>query len=258
MLDGHLDGPEDHAEHVRALKRTAARTVWIPMSEYLDPDGIEAYRAFDVIASPTLRAHEMLKSWGLPSRPIHWAVEPAPLLRGNPYRLLHFAYGDRDGHKSGTDLVFGAWPELQDRGFELTVKARGSLAAPPGVNVVSEHLDSLKPLWSEHGVLVQPYRRCGLGLPVLEALARGIPAVVSRGTTVADRVPGTWCAESEPGARYRATTEREARPEDLVDTVCAARDGGEVAAQAHTNQKGRYGAWRDRWREVLSREPAHA
>jgi hypothetical protein len=251
MLDGALPDFREHA----AAARNARRSVWVPMSEYLAAECRPEYRAWDVVASPTREAARMLRGWGVDARLLRWQVEPSEVrpVDGPPLRVLHFSYGAHGSAKSGTDLVLAAWPALEAMGATLTIQSRTPLSVPvpDGVQVTSDEMDTLEPLWSEHTVLLQPYRRCGIGLPPLEALARGVVPVVTAGTAVAEWVPSslylpsTECGRFMGGAEYAAGV---ARIPEYVAT--AARLSGWARRYAG-QQAERYEQWRDEWERVL-------
>jgi hypothetical protein len=252
MVDGALP---DFREHAAAAALAARRRVWIPMSEYLAAECRPEYRTWDVVASPTCEATERLRGWGVDARLLRWQVEPSGTrpVDGTPLRILHYSYGGHGFAKSGTDLVLAAWPALKAMGATLTIQSRTPLSVPvpDGVRVMSDELDTLEPLWAEHTILLQPYRRCGIGLPPLEALARGVVPVVTAGTVVAEWVPSslhlpsTECGRFMGGAEYAAGV---ARIPEYVAT--AARLSGWARWYAG-QQAERYEQWRDEWERVL-------
>lgn len=251
MLDGVLP---DYREQVEAATLAAGRILWAPMSEYLDPKGLILYRRFDGVLSPTRQAHDWLSERGVRSRLLPWEVEPSETrpAPGTERRILHFSYGDRHSlQKGGTDLVLAAWPALRAAGYSLTIQSRGPVAsAPADVEVIEDRTPDLEPLWAAHGILLQPYRRAGIGLPVLEGLARGLVALTSEGTAAAEFVPPEWRLWAKPGKEYRAVREMEADPGAFVAAVQGADP--EQARAIADDQPNRYVSWRDAWREAVA------
>lgn len=254
MLDGALKHPQDMPDHALAAQQ-AKRSVWIPMSEYLAAECKPEYRGWDVIASPTREAQQKLAGWGLDADLVRWQVEPSEVrpVAGNPLRILHMSYGRFGFAKSGTDLVLAAWPALREVGATLTIQSRTPLPvpAPEGVRVLVDELESMEPLWAEHTILLQPYRRCGIGLPPLEAMARGLVPLVTNGTVVAEwvspslRLPSTECGRYKGGAEYGA--DADAIPQALqraAQLAGWARDYAEEHAE-------RYAAWKAAWERLL-------
>lgn len=251
MLDGVLP---DYREQVEAATLAAGRILWAPMSEYLDSRGLILYRRFDAVLSPTWQAHGWLSERDVRSTLLPWEVEPSETrpAPGTERRILHFSYGDRHSlQKGGTDLVLAAWPALREAGYSLTIQSRGPIqSAPPDVEVIEERTADLEPLWAAHGILLQPYRRAGIGLPVLEAVARGLVALTSEGTAAAEFVPPEWRLRAKPGKEYRAVREMEADPTAFVAAVQGADI--EVARAIADDQPRRYAAWRDAWTEAVA------
>lgn len=254
MLDGVLP---DYREQVEAATLAAGRIIWVPMSEYLDPQGLVRYRRFDLVVPPTRQAHEWLTERGVGSILLPWAV-PAASVRPQPgaeRRILHFSYGDRHSlQKGGTDLVLAAWPALRDAGLSLTIQGRGPIrGAPADVEVIEDRTSDLDTLWAAHGILLQPYRRAGIGLPVLEAAARGLVALTTAGTAAAEFVPPEWRLTAKPGQEFKAVREMEADAAAFAG-ACAAADLNQAQAWAD-RQRQRFRAWHDLWTRTLTKTP---
>jgi hypothetical protein len=250
MLDGALP---DFTAHAHAAVEHAERSVWIPMSEYLAPECRPEYRRWSVVASPTREAARTLSGWGVDAKLMRWQVEPSDTrpADGPPLRILHFSYGHHGYLKSGTDLVLSAWPALRAMGATLTIQSRTPLDAPDDVHVLSDELETLEPLWREHTVLLQPYRRCGIGLPPLEALARSVVPVVTADTVVAEWAPSSLHLPSTECGRFMGGMEYEAGVGWIPQTVeWAARLSGWAHRYADA-QAERYQQWRSEWERVL-------
>jgi glycosyltransferase involved in cell wall biosynthesis len=249
MLDGTLP---DFTDHARAAQR-ARRSVWIPMSEYLAAECKPEYRSWDVIASPTREAAAKLQSWGVDAWLVRWQVEPSETrpTDDSSLRLLHFSYGRHGRAKSGTDLVLDAWPQLRKLGCTLTVKSRTHLPAPDDVRVISDDWPDLEGLWRDHAILLQPYRRCGIGLPPLEAMARGVVPLVTGGTAVAEWAPASLRLPSAESGVFLGGKEFAAISAAFPEYVeRAARLSGWTQDYAD-RQEERYQQWRAEWERIL-------
>jgi len=115
-----------------------------------------------------------------------------------PVALFIGALGDR---RKGFDLLFDAWRTLSARGgwdAELVVAgagaerdawaARARAAGLTGVRVLGFRTD-IASLLAAADVLVHPARYEAYGLGVHEAICRGVPAIVSSTSGVAERFP---------------------------------------------------------------------
>jgi hypothetical protein len=250
MLDGALP---DFCEHAHAVIEHAGKSVWIPMSEYLAPDCKPEYRTWDVIASPTRGAARRLGRWGVDARLMRWQVEPSDTrpADGPPLRILHFSYGHHGFTKSGTDLVLAAWPALKAMGATLTIKSRTPIPVPEDVRLISDDWPDLEALWREHTVLLQPYRRCGIGLPPLEAMARGVVPLVTADTVVAEWAPSSLHLPSTECGRFMGGAEYAADPARIPQAVQAAARLSGWAQQYADKQAERYHQWKQEWERVL-------
>ena len=94
-----------------------------------------------------------------------------------------------------------------DRGALLQYAASGAL---PRVELIDQELDTdeLAALYRSCDVLVQPYRGEGFAMPVLEAMACGLPVITTAGGPTDEFCP--------PDAGWRIRSERSTSPQERV------------------------------------------
>jgi glycosyltransferase involved in cell wall biosynthesis len=145
-------------------------------------------RAARVIVLAASTGDEVGASWGIPAERITVVApgvalpEPtAALQRSGPYLLVVGALEPR----KAPDLLAQAYAAARQQGLqaELVFAGGGRLAARlggPGVHLLGQVSDDqLDALYRGALALVVPSLLEGYGLPLREALARGVPAVVS-------------------------------------------------------------------------------
>jgi hypothetical protein len=241
------------------------RTVWIPMFEYLLPRDVGLYRGYTDVVAPTRMAKEWLERHGLRSQYIGWEVPPPAILGASydpPCRFLHFTRAD-NWRKSGTDLLLQAWQQYADEiDGTLTIKCRGELQKlriPEVDNLIVDikAYPTLDTLYAEHDAVVQPSRREGIGLHALEARARGLPTLVTSGTTLAEFAPREdWLLPAATGKRFKALYEREvdidALGEMLIKVAKHKRHYVKDAMHVASFAGDRYAEWEQAWQLFVS------
>lgn len=166
------------------------------------------------------------KIWVVPNGADSPAAFPSHAPRADGTLSLLFVGGGIQ--RKGIDILVAALDSLDDASLarvRLTIKETGyssyyagqslvdaTLAGAPRVAartaVVREHVttEELGELYRSADLLVHPYRSEGFALPVLEAMASGLPVVVTRGgatddfcdDTVALRIDSTLVVSSSP------------------------------------------------------------
>jgi glycosyltransferase involved in cell wall biosynthesis len=119
-----------------------------------------------------------------------------------PVALFVGALGDR---RKGFDALFEAWTRMAaDRSWSLTLLVAGhgrelqawkARAERAGLGSSVRFLgfrDDVPSLLAASDVVIHPARYEAYGLSVHEAICRGIPAIVSAGSGVAERLPEMW------------------------------------------------------------------
>ena len=130
--------------------------------------------------------------------------------RDRPLAIFIGALGDR---RKGFDLLFEAWRHLcADPGWDanlLVVGVGAEVAAwrqRASERGLAQRITFLRfrsdipRVLAAADVVVHPARYEAYGLGVHEALCRGLPAIVSRGAGVAERLPGDLQAADASGA----------------------------------------------------------
>ncbi|HMI72111.1 MAG TPA: glycosyltransferase, partial [Solirubrobacteraceae bacterium] len=146
-------------------------------------------------------------------------------LGGDP--TIRFLFVGGAIHRKGVDLLLAAWQQAfaGDEGVELVVKDFGSDGVYRGadrgrIRELAEagalvHLDAdlddaeMAALYRACDVLVHPYRGEGFAMPVLEAMASGLPVIHTAGGPTDEFCP--------PQAGWRIRSERRAMPGGRVD-----------------------------------------
>ncbi len=134
--------------------------------------------------------------------------------------------------RKGVDVLFDAWRQafagrddvtlvLKDFGANGIYRNAGrepilehiASGALPRIVLIDEDLstDEVAALYRACDVLVHPYRGEGFAMPVLEAMACGLPVIVTAGGPTDEFVPAD--------AGWRVSAERVWFPEDRIDTL---------------------------------------
>ena len=172
--------------------RTLGRFVWEHFTrEHVAP----AREAYDAVYSVTQIERKRYLGWGLVTPRVPWGIHPE-LLAVEPHRaddgLVRFVFpGGFLGHRKPAEPVIEAFSRTENPRLRLTVKAQ----------VERSRLERIQPLvdaderielrladepWDEHlaaiaahDVSISPSRWEGLGLPLYEAIAFGMPTIAN-------------------------------------------------------------------------------
>jgi len=115
-----------------------------------------------------------------------WHPEP------KPFTFLHFdatSYANRKGGDMVLDAFISVFGNMQDK-VKLIMKGRNHHVASPkkynNVEYIFEDYNQaqMDDLWKKTNCFVFPSRGEGFGLPPLEAMAHGIPTIVTRGSAM--------------------------------------------------------------------------
>jgi len=137
--------------------------------------------------------HELRSRLGLGAGPVVLAVS-AFLAHKNVERLVEATAAMRAEFPKATLVLPGNWTPLQDE-----VRARADALGLRDAVVMPGWVDAadLEGLYRLASVFVLPSRREGFGLPVLEAMCRGVPVACSRASAVPE-VAGDAAAYFDP------------------------------------------------------------
>jgi glycosyltransferase involved in cell wall biosynthesis len=193
-------------------------------------------RDVDEVWVPSAYVREMYLAAGLAPERVHVVPNgvdlerfgpegPALDLGGDP--AIRFLFVGGAIHRKGVDLLLTAWQQAfaGDQGVQLVVKDFGSDGVYRGadrgrIRELAEagavvHLDAdlddaeMAALYRACDVLVHPYRGEGFAMPVLEAMASGLPVIHTAGGPTDEFCP--------PQAGWRIRSERRAMPGGRVD-----------------------------------------
>jgi glycosyltransferase involved in cell wall biosynthesis len=172
--------------------RVIGRFVWEHFTEaHLEP----ARAAYDVVYSVTECERERYRGWGLETPRVPWGIHPelleVPIRRSEDGTVRFVFPGGFLGHRKPAEPVIEAFSRARGEHLRLTVKAQ----------VERTRLQRILPLvdaderielrladepWHEHlaaiaahDVSISPSRWEGLGLPLYEAVAFGMPTIAN-------------------------------------------------------------------------------
>ncbi len=129
--------------------------------------------------------------------------------------VLHSAWCEAFAERDDVTLVikdFGA-DGIYRSGQRDALRAHAEAGALPRIQLLDDTLSAgeLAELYRACDVLVHPYRGEGFAMPVLEAMACGLPAIVTEGGPTDEFCP--------PQAGWRIRAQRAEFPEDRVDSL---------------------------------------
>lgn len=222
---------------VATARALGVRTACVPMWEHLD-ECAAWLRAVDLMLCPTRLSHAWLASrrerLGLrcaleffpwPIDVDRFAFRPRSVCR--TFLFVHGTGGLRadgqpgpawDGRK-GLSIVAEAARRAPSVKILVRTQRTDLPGLPPNVEVRAAQLDDSPALYDEGDVCIQPSRWEGLGLPLLECQARGLPLVTTDAPPMNEHNPLAVLAASAAPARLcgsHATTVHEADPNDLA------------------------------------------
>jgi glycosyltransferase involved in cell wall biosynthesis len=164
-------------------RRARARgilTVLMPNAEWFAPRHPDI-ALIDRFIAPTLSCAEMLAEAGLGERTVFipHAIDThrfAFRRRARAERFLHVR-GWGDGDRKGTAFVVEAARQCPEIPFIIRTQTPIPGALPANVELLGA-VASPEALYADGDVAIQPSRYEGVGLPILEAMAAGLPTLV--------------------------------------------------------------------------------
>jgi glycosyltransferase involved in cell wall biosynthesis len=155
-------------------------TVLMPNAEWFAPQHPDI-ALIDRFIAPTTSCMEMLVEAGFGERTVFipHAIDTrrfAGRRRTLAERFLHIRGWD-DADRKGTTFVLAAARRLPEIPFTIRTQMVIHGDIPPNVRLLGEVADPAE-LYTEGDVAIQPSRYEGVGLPILEAMASGLPTLV--------------------------------------------------------------------------------
>jgi glycosyltransferase involved in cell wall biosynthesis len=254
-----LDAASVHYATARSWGDGAVRgnPMWIDRRKQSEIDMADAILTCSDLAADTYRiagvANERLYSVPL------GATLPTALTRTTqPGQMCRFVFAGTLRRLKGVDILLDVFAEFEKEGAPAQLTMIGGGVEPDLItraralsNVSVFPFLSQKQLFEEiqrHDCLVLPSRFDGFGMVVAEAMAVGVPALVT------DRVGAKCIIEQHPGAGWIVgcnALELKLRMRALMadrSTLACATDSARLAAQAYTWPK-----YRERARHALQR-----
>lgn len=269
------------ADLLQFARRVGVSVACLPMWEWTHP-GLGWLHEVDLMLCPNDQARVLLQDWpatfGFP-----WEVAPFPwpvVLERFPFRprgiCRRFVFVNGRGgcaarlpggeltpfRRKGLDILLNAAKRLPGIPFLVHSQARISPPVPPNVQVRGESQDPAF-LYAEGDVCVQPSRWEGIGLPLLEAMASGLPLVTTDAAPMNEYKPMIAVPPRDGESVWlggNALTAWRVDPEDLAEALggLAGRDLSEASRSARSSVE-REHSWasaRSALTSVLSRHLA--
>ena len=172
--------------------RVIGRFVW----EHFTEDHLEPARAaYDVVYSVTECERERYRGWGLETPRVPWGIHPELLevpVRRSDDGIVRFVFpGGFLGHRKPAEPVIEAFSRARGEHLRLTVKAQVERTRLKRILPLVEADERIElrladEPWHEHlaaiaahDVSISPSRWEGLGLPLYEAVAFGMPTIAN-------------------------------------------------------------------------------
>lgn len=184
-----IEHPADWA-YIRILHEAKIPVVMIHLIDSVPIDWIKIrcdLNHISLFITPTLESFNLLESMDLPCKHFPWPTDTDLFSFkqrgiGPEITFLHNVGHGGHGRRKGWDLVLRAWQELQPTTSRLIVHSQTDIRQRDLLANVDFRLgdvDDPVALYDEGDVYLSPSRREGIGLPFREAMACGLPAIVS-------------------------------------------------------------------------------
>lgn len=192
-------------EFLQELHSMGRKVVLIPM---IDSIGIEKFipyqKYIDLIIHPTQIGYGLyqLKGWKGNFIYLPWPIDtdefnPKHLINKS-FTFLHNEGFGGAGFRKGTDKVFTAFNQLHHMNFNIYMYVRSQCAESKHSqiqkNVKNVTIDSIDvtnavDIYNGGKIYLAPSRRGGLELPILEAMACGLPVITTDAPPMNERFP---------------------------------------------------------------------
>jgi glycosyltransferase involved in cell wall biosynthesis len=183
-------------DELRQIRERGVRTIGRFVWEHFTRDHVApSQEAYDVVYSVTHIERKRYMGWGLVTPRVPWGIHPE-LLAVEPHRsddgLVRFVFpGGFLGHRKPAEPVIEAFSRTEGAHLRLLVKAQVERTRLERIQPMVDADDRIElrladEPWGEHlaaiaanDVSVSPSRWEGLGLPLYEALAFGMPTIAN-------------------------------------------------------------------------------
>jgi glycosyltransferase involved in cell wall biosynthesis len=263
-------------KRVEALKKAGVRVMCYENLDVLRLENWERYGVFDCFLFNAFYTREVMlgRFPGTSSLMIPWGtvppenIEPGGALPGRPLRFVHVAGWGGINNRKNSDLLLRAFNRADVADAELHFFTQAPLASygkvserivavNPHIHVHEGTLENIFQAYHGMDMLLWPSKREGLGLPIVEALASGLPVLVTDGWMMKE-----WIVPGEHGVLCPAVPEqgRTFLPEMQVDESELARLIGELAGDRErvhgmaANVSRDRDLWRWNWQPSVFRE----
>lgn len=177
------------------------KVAWVPMLDSVGTPWLEREQVVQCISmfmAPTKFAHTCLTGKGYPSVYTPWPVDTEwfkfiQRKPGEKITLIHnagYVGANLTLPRKGTDLVLSAFHRVKNNGFKLIVRSQDVIDSPllTGVDYRQGELMDERSLYAVGDVYLAPSRMEGLGLPIGEAMASGMPVITTDGSPMNEKV----------------------------------------------------------------------
>ncbi|NIA13852.1 MAG: glycosyltransferase, partial [Nitrospiraceae bacterium] len=267
-------------KRVDALRNAGFRVMCYEHLDILRGEMLERYDRFDHYLFSSFHAREVFRSHfpGISSLVVPWGIPPAVLPKaGVPasastmsgrVNFVHVAGWGGLNNRKNTDLLIKAFLEADPENAVLHLYTQAPIAnyGPEceGILRVSDKIimhegtiDNIFEAYDGMDMLLWPSKREGLGLPIVEALVRGVPVLISDGYLMKQ-----WIIPGEHGVVCPATPEHgmmilpemQVDVKVLVDMIRDLSDNPGQIAQLKANVVRDRDFWLWSWQEDVFRE----
>ena len=191
-------------KRVDALKAVGVRVMCYENLDTLRCEMLDRYDRFDHYLFATFYARDELRSrfpgistlllpWGAPPSALaNGGATPTPSTSSDRIDFVHVAGWGGVNNRKNTDLLIRAFSEADPANAVLHLYTQAPIAnygpeceriltASPNIIVHEGTIDNIFEAYAGKDMLLWPSKREGLGLPIVEALASGVPVLISDG-----------------------------------------------------------------------------
>ncbi len=189
-------------KRVDALRRAGVRVIACEHLDVMRRESLDRYGCFDGFLHATFEGARVFraKHRGIPSVTVPWGIPESALpavkdrVRGDssPLRFVHVAGWGGLNNRKNTDLLIRSWHRAAPKNAVLALYTQASpdryghdceriLRQDPTIELHEGTVEDIFEAYADADMLLWPSKREGLGLPVVEALACGLPVLISDG-----------------------------------------------------------------------------